>query len=268
MEVAMQKSKSYTIFGVSIWKIFTYFIIYSVIGYIIETIFGIITMGVWQSRQSFLYGPFLGIYGLGAVLILIFSKSYEKNNFHLFIAGFIIGSVTEYTISLLTDVLLHTKWWDYSGYLLNINGRICLLYSCFWGILTLFLVKVVNVKIDKITQFLKTKLPIKHIKIILSIIMIFILIDCIFTCVAQDAFVTRMVVENNIEVEKQEKVTKRYNKIKENEILLYLIDTLWNDEKMIKTFPNIKIKDKNENNVYLASLLPDIQTYYFKFFEK
>ena len=247
MEVAMQKSKSYTIFGVSIWKIFTYFIIYSAIGYIIETIFGIITMGVWQSRQSFLYGPFLGIYGLGAVLILIFSKPYEKNNFHLFIAGFIIGSVTEYTISLLTDVLLHTKWWDYSGYFLNINGRICLLYSCFWGILTLFLVKVVNVKIDKITQFLKTKLPIKHIKVILSIIMI---------------------VENNIEVEKQEKVIKRYDKIKENEILSYLIDTFWNDEKMIKTFPNIKIKDKNENNVYLASLLPDIQTYYFKFFEK
>ncbi len=268
MEVSVQKRRSYTIQGISIWKIFTYFIIYSVIGYIIETVFGIITMGVWQSRQSFLYGPFLGIYGLGAVLILIFSKPYEKNNFHLFIAGFIIGSVTEYTISLLTDVLLHTKWWDYSGYFLNINGRICLLYSCFWGMLTLFLVKVVNVKIDKIIEFLKTKLPIKYIKIVLSIIMIFILIDCILTCIAQDVFVTEMIVQNNIEVENQDKVIKKYNKIQENEVLSCLIETFWNDEKMIKTFPNIKIKDKNENNIYLASLLPDIQTYYFKFFEK
>lgn len=54
----------YKILGVRIWKIFVYFIIYSFIGYIIETIFGIATMGVWQSRQSFLYGPFLGIYGV------------------------------------------------------------------------------------------------------------------------------------------------------------------------------------------------------------
>ena len=268
MEMITEKNKSYTILGISIWKIFAYFIIYSVIGYIIETIFGIITMGVWQSRQSFLYGPFLGIYGIGAVLILIFSKPYKKNNFHLFIAGFLIGSVTEYTISLLTEILLHTKWWDYSGYILNINGRICLAYSIFWGLLTLFLVKIVNVKIDKLIEIIKSKVPIKFVKIILLIITIFIMLDCILTCIAQDAFVTRMIVENNIEVENQEKVAKKYDKIKENEILSYLIDTFWNDEKMIKTFPNIKIKDKYENNVYLAALLPDIQTYYFKFFEK
>ena len=98
--------------------------------------------------------------------------------------------------------------------------------------------------------------------------MIFILIDCILTCVAQDAFVTRMIVQNNIEVENQDKVIEKYNKIQENKVLPCLIETCWNDEKMIKTFPNIKIKDKNENNIYLASLLPDIQTYYFKFFEK
>jgi len=47
------------IFEISIWRLFSYFIIYSFIGYIIETLFGIATKGVWESRQSFLYGPFL-----------------------------------------------------------------------------------------------------------------------------------------------------------------------------------------------------------------
>ncbi len=48
--------------GISIWRILAYFIIYSFFGYIIETIFGIATKGVWESRQSFLYGPFCAIY--------------------------------------------------------------------------------------------------------------------------------------------------------------------------------------------------------------
>ena len=122
----------YKIFGISIWKIFAYFIIYSVLGYIVETIFGIITMGVWQSRQSFLYGPFLGIYGIGAVAIILFSQFFNKNNITLFLGGYILGSLIEYIISFLTEVILETRWWDYSEKFLNVNGRVCLLYSIFF----------------------------------------------------------------------------------------------------------------------------------------
>ena len=55
----MKENKKLEILGISIWKIFAYFILYSFLGYIIETIFGILTTGLWQCRQSFLYGPFL-----------------------------------------------------------------------------------------------------------------------------------------------------------------------------------------------------------------
>lgn len=61
MDKNKQEKKQFRIFGYSIWRILAYFIIYSVLGYIIETIFGIITKGTWESRQSFLYGPFCGI---------------------------------------------------------------------------------------------------------------------------------------------------------------------------------------------------------------
>ena len=50
--------KNKTIFGFSIWRLIAYFIIYSVLGFVIETAFGAVTKGVIESRKSFLYGPF------------------------------------------------------------------------------------------------------------------------------------------------------------------------------------------------------------------
>lgn len=55
----MGKNKQLKICGISIWRIFAYFILYSFLGYVVETIYGIVTTGLWQCRQSFLYGPFL-----------------------------------------------------------------------------------------------------------------------------------------------------------------------------------------------------------------
>ena len=140
------KHNEIKILGISIWKLFVYFIIYGFAGYVVETLFALATMGVWECRQSFLYGPFLGVYGIGAVCIIVFSQYFKKNNFLLFLGGCVIGSVTEYIVSFGTEILIGTRWWDYSDKILNINGRVCLLYSIFWGILTVFLVKLVNPK--------------------------------------------------------------------------------------------------------------------------
>lgn len=258
----------YKILGIRIWKIFTYFIIYSVLGYIIETLFALVTMGVVESRQSFLYGPFLGIYGVGAVFIILFTKYFDKNNFTLFIGGYIIGTLTEYILSFLIEVILETKWWDYSGKILNVNGRVCLLYSIFWGILTVFLVRKVNPKIDKLCNWLQEKISRKVLKMAVSIIIIFLLVDCFATIYAQDQFITRMVVEKGIPVSNYEEVQRKYEKTYQNEALANFIHTFWGDEKMIRTFPNIKIEDKDHNTIYLSSLLPEIQPYYKKIFEK
>lgn len=252
------------ILGIRVWKIFTYFIIYSILGYIIETIFGIITMGVLESRKSFLYGPFLGIYGVGAVFIILFAKYFNKNNFTLFIGGYIIGSLTEYILSFLIETILETRWWDYSGKILNINGRVCLLYSVFWGILTVFLVRKVNPKIDKMCNKLQEKISRKVLKTAVAIIIIFLVIDCIATVYAQDQFITRMVVEKNISVYNEKEVKEKYEKVKENKQLDNFINNIWGNRKMIKTFPNIKIQDKDHNTIYLASLLPEIKPYYIK----
>ena len=94
-----KKTSKKKIFGYSLWEISQYFIVYSILGYILETIYGLLTKGVIESRQSVLYGPFCCIYGLGAIFLICIPKSAKKNNWTLFIAGFIIGSLVEYIIS-------------------------------------------------------------------------------------------------------------------------------------------------------------------------
>lgn len=211
---------------------------------------------------------FCGIYGVGAVILIVASRYFNKNNITLFLGGYAIGSITEYLTSFLVETILHAKWWDYSNNILNVNGRICLLYSIFWGILTIFLIKKFNPFLDKILDKIAKKISPKTAKACLSIIILFLLLDCILTCYAQDIFITRMVVENKIETQDYRRREADYQKLQEKESMMYFINTHWNNEKMIRTFPNMKIEDKNGNVTYLDSLLPEIQPYYKKIFEK
>ena len=93
-KVIKKEKKKITILGINIWEIFGYFIIYSIAGYIIETLFALCRYGVLESRQSFLYGPFCSIYGVGAVIMILFLQYFQKNSLTLFAGGFIIGSIT------------------------------------------------------------------------------------------------------------------------------------------------------------------------------
>lgn len=259
------KKKKFTIMGLSIWRILAYFIIYSIVGYIIETIFGIITKGRWESRQSFLYGPFCAIYGLGAAIMIIFLHKYSKKYTTLFLGGFIVGSIVEYLVSLIGEMILGLKWWDYSDMPLNINGRICVYFSLFWGFLALYLIASFNPRIDKFINWCKSKISLKTLKSLTLTVTIIMLIDFIITGVAMYFFLIRMIAQNDLDVSKKEIVAQKYEDIYNNEKLSHFIYKYWGDRKMIRTFPNIKVEDVNGNIIYIDSLLKDIQPYYFKF---
>ena len=260
--------KKRTINEISIWRILAYFIIYSVLGYIIETIYGMITKGVWESRQSFLYGPFCGIYGLGAVVMIICLHKFPRKFNTLFIGGFIVGSIVEYVVSLVGEMLLGVKWWDYSSMPLNLNGRICVYFSVFWGFLGIYLIASLNPKVDKIIDWIKSKFKTyKGLKTFVMTVFILLMIDCVSTGFAIEFFLVRMIVQNDIDVDNKELVIEQYDKIYGNEKLSKFIYRFWGDKKMIRTFPNLKINDKNGNIVYMDSLL-DIQPYYLKVHDK
>lgn len=147
---------------INIYRILAYFIIYSIVGFIVETLYALVVYGTLESRQGFLYGPFCPIYGVGALAIILTLKNLQLDVHKLFIGGFLVGGVTEYLVSLIGEYVLNVNWWDYSDRFLNINGRVCFAFCCFWGVLTVYLLKVLNPHIDKIIDKIKAKY--KYIK--------------------------------------------------------------------------------------------------------
>lgn len=264
-EEPVAKKKMWTINRVTIWRILAYFALYSFLGFVIETTYGFLTLGKLESRQSFLYGPFCGIYGVGAVLMIVALHRLDRTKrWKLFVGGFLVGSVIEYFMSLIGEILFHVKWWDYSGMFLSIGGRICLLYSIFWGILGIYLVGHLNPKIDRWLDKIKGKLKPGTAKAIISLLTIFLFVDFCITGLALKAFNIRMIVEHDIDVLDKESVVRQYHAIYDNEERSEFIHRFFGDRKMIRTFPNLKIRDKNGNMVYFGELLSHIQSYYFK----
>lgn len=252
------------IFGYSFWQILEYFIVYSILGYVIETLYGLLTKGVIESRQSMLYGPFCCIYGLGAICLLCIPKSAKKNNWTLFIAGFIIGSVVEYIVSWVGEVIFNIKWWDYSNFPLNINGRVCVYFSIFWGILTICLNKVINPTVDKVLG----KVPMKILHVLTVIIMIFMAFDFIISSFALKMFETRLIYNYNLEVQGAEDYYEKYLDIYQNNPgLKEFVDKVFSDEKMLKTFPNIKFTLQDGSILLVKDILTDIKPYYIKVFD-
>ena len=261
--------KKFTILGTSIWKLLAYFIIYSFLGYIIEMLFAIVFHNVIESRQSFLYGPFCSIYGLGAVFMYVFlNKYFNKNNHLLFIGGFFIGSIVEYMISLLAEIFLNVRYWDYSGRFLNINGRICFLFSLFWGLLAVYFMKVINPKVDKVINYIKSKINIRVLKTVTLIVIIFLFINCTISGMAIDWYITRQAVQNNLDIPNKEEMIKKYNKIYSNEKITKIIEKYFNDKKMVLTYPNLTITLNDGTKVRIREYLPDIKPYYYKFEQK
>ena len=213
VEQATKPKKRLKLFGYTIWRILAYFIIYSVLGYIIETIFGIITKGTWESRQSFLYGPFCGIYGLGAVIMILSLQYFNQNNNRLFWGGFLVGSIIEYVVSWIGEILLNVKWWDYSNMPLNLNGRICVFFSIFWGLLAIYLMSYINPRVDRLINWIKSKISINKLKVITLGVTIFLFIDCVVTGYALKFFIIRKVHDNNIQIVNKDQLDIAYNEI-------------------------------------------------------
>lgn len=261
-----KEKKSFKILGISIWRLFAYFIIYSFLGFLIETLFGLVTKGVIESRKSFLYGPFCGIYGLGATVMILFLQYFKKNNFSLFFGGFLIGSIVEYVVSLFGKMVLHVIWWDYSSMPFNINGRICVAFSFFWGALAIFLMTYCNPKVDKFISWVESKISYKTIKVALLVGIIFLLLDAIVTGFALKMFFTRLVLEHDLDLQNTQEYIVKYTKMYENPKLKEFVNKYFSDKKMLRTFPNLKVTDKDGNMIYVCDVFPEIQAEYFRVF--
>ena len=122
---------------------FLIFIMFSFFGWCSEVLYVGIFFEHKFVNRGFLHGPLCPIYGCGGVVILLLPKELYSTWLPLFFSSMILCTLVEYAVSWIMEKTFHTRWWDYSHYKLNINGRVCALNSVLFGFMGLGIIRFV-----------------------------------------------------------------------------------------------------------------------------
>lgn len=174
--------------GLCFDKLFWIFFISALVGDWIETVFMWVTTGTIMSRSSLLYGTFSIVWGLGGALAtgLLYSLK-GKNDRYVFLGGFVLGGVYEYSCSVFTEIVFGTTFWDYSHLPFNINGRVNLLFCFFWGILAIVWVKLLYPAASRLIE----KLPPVAGKVLTWLAVLFMALNMLVSSLAIGRYVER-----------------------------------------------------------------------------
>lgn len=108
------------------WLDYLYiFMVGAFIGWSYEVILHLFQDGVFVNR-GMLHGPWLPIYGIGCVLMVTLKQWMGPRPLQYFLICVVVSGVLEYITSWAMEMVYHTRWWDYSSYLFNVNGCIFL----------------------------------------------------------------------------------------------------------------------------------------------
>ena len=108
-------------------------------------------------NRGFLKGPFLPIYGSGAICILIVTIPVRGNIPAMCIVGMVSATVLEYITGYVMERLFKVRYWDYTGKFLNVHGYICLMSTLCWGVMTVLVVDVIHVQVEKLVLAINTR---------------------------------------------------------------------------------------------------------------
>ena len=170
-------------------------------------------------RSSVIWGQFSIVWGLAiAIVTAMLYKYREKSDSFLFIMGTCLGGAYEYLCSVFTEIVFGKIFWDYSKIPFNLGGRINLLYCFFWGIAAVVWFKICYPKLSAIIE----KIPVKPGKICTWVLIIFMSVDVVATCMVLHRYDQR---ENGIVATKQWQIW---------------VDDNYNDARMEKIYPNAK----------------------------
>lgn len=207
--------------GLCFDKLVWIFFVSALVGDWIETLFMWTTQGKLMSRSSLLYGTFSIVWGLGGAIAsgLLYSLK-NKNDRYIFIGGFLLGGVYEYSCSVFTEVVFGTVFWDYSDLPFNLNGRVNLLFCFFWGILAIVWIKLLYPAVSKPIE----KTPVVAGKILTWVIIVLMVMDIMVSGLAINRYVHRKAGATS------------------NKGIGKFMDYTYPDELIEQIYPNMKIQ--------------------------
>ena len=178
--------------GLNFYKLILLVFIGSFAGVVVEMLWCLLTNGYLESRAGLVYGPFNLLYGVGAVTLSVCLFRYRnRSSGFSFAGGMIVGSVVEYVCSWGQELLFGSTSWDYSNLPFNLNGRICLLYSVFWGILGVLWMKNLYPRLARWIL----KLPNRQGKAFTVAMAVFLVVNGVVTLLAVDRWSERIAGE-------------------------------------------------------------------------
>ena len=161
----------------SIWSLIALFFLFAIIGWIWEVVLHIILDGEFVNR-GVLQGPWLPIYGYGGILILTVLNKFRAKPLRQFIATIVLCGTIEYFTSVYLEIVYDgQRWWDYSGYFLNLHGRICAEGLLVFGLGGIAIVYIVAPLLDNIIK----KIDHKKLVTICCILVILFVTDNIYS---------------------------------------------------------------------------------------
>lgn len=211
--------------GNNIYKLMLVLVITSFIGVIVETVWCFLKHGIIESRVGLVYGPFNLVYGFGGLVLTAMLYRFRNRGAWLsFRGGLVVGNGIEYLCSFVQEKIFGSASWDYSSMPLNINGRICLLYSVFWGLLGVWWIKRIYPFIAK--QLLK--IPNRIGRIVTIVMIVFLTADAGIS----GAAVYRW--------------SKRSQNIAAANVIDRIMDARFTDKRMKWLYPNMVFSDNKK----------------------
>ncbi len=138
--------------SLDVTTLFIWFVLYSCIGWLYETIYCYVTSGNLTNR-GFLYGPLCPIYGVSILLMVTFFTNRWNNLLTLFLSCSLIATVVEFISSYWMEKIFDRRWWNYADMPLNLNGRICLGASILFGLSGVLFVRFIHPAISRFLSY-------------------------------------------------------------------------------------------------------------------
>lgn len=162
-----------------LWEMCIFFAIFSFAGWISESLICSIDNKQLINR-GFLKGPFIPVYGFGGLIVAYILAPLKGNMLLLYITGVICTSILEYFTGWLMETIFKVKLWDYSEHKFNIKGRVWIVSSLFFGLLSIFAVYVIYPPVYRFFQ----RIDPKNFPILGIIILIYFIIDATTSAMA------------------------------------------------------------------------------------
>ncbi len=170
------------------FNLFWIFVVCSILGLAIETVFHLAIYHAYQDRAGLLYGPFSPIYGFGGLFMTVaLNRFHDKPIPVIFLISALIGGAFEFTVSWIMQSAFGIVAWDYSGTFLSIDGRTNFMFMCFWGVLGVMWVKFLL----PILLWMINKIPWKLRYTLTVVCFVFMVVDVVLTVQTIDCWYLR-----------------------------------------------------------------------------